>query len=479
MTVQLRGPILFAICVVAFSFGTASCIRAFKYRAVGRHGVSFLDDLEHVVTFLIKLAATVDESLRLWFGASAAAPVARFRRDLFARGAVELWIANATRVAAGEQLAANSSVLALEHPNVAERLIDALHVAHEILSKARAGDALSSLIGAQRNVKEWVTDGLRSASATVKAWWSYALHVALRTFRRAHAISHTVTSRALVIVERGISVLRDAHGKLTKCFGDEVNDVLSSERPTPRIDDECDTGAVRTIKVLHAYWRDLRNSMIEAWTYDRFSLRSILARWGVGALRITQTSVQALWAYAAIITHAFGKSWKYILAITEPQRNAIENLKGTIQRTVKAWATTVLQWVFWTDARLSARVFRSIQSVNFVIYLLWQIPSLDGYMRRHFTHNPRSGRSYTMLTSAFSHKSFWHLTLNMNSLSVLAPLLQDLVLVSTEHFLAFYVSAAVLASLGSHLVSATRPNNPAALRNELGASGAVCGVMSW
>lgn len=38
-------------------------------------------------------------------------------------------------------------------------------------------------------------------------------------------------------------------------------------------------------------------------------------------------------------------------------------------------------------------------------------------MKGSFTHNPLSGKSYTMLTSTFSHKSFLHLLFNSMALT--------------------------------------------------------------
>ena len=41
------------------------------------------------------------------------------------------------------------------------------------------------------------------------------------------------------------------------------------------------------------------------------------------------------------------------------------------------------------------------------------VAAAQGFMYTHFTHTPTSGRAYTMLTSAFSHRSLWHLLVSV------------------------------------------------------------------
>ncbi|KAJ3020214.1 hypothetical protein HKX48_001159 [Thoreauomyces humboldtii] len=56
-----------------------------------------------------------------------------------------------------------------------------------------------------------------------------------------------------------------------------------------------------------------------------------------------------------------------------------------------------------------------IVAANCIIFLLWQFPSRQTFMRRHFIHDTESGRFYTLLTSAFSHESMSYLAANMRS----------------------------------------------------------------
>jgi len=37
-------------------------------------------------------------------------------------------------------------------------------------------------------------------------------------------------------------------------------------------------------------------------------------------------------------------------------------------------------------------------------------------MFEHFAHTPGSGRAHTLLTSAFSHRSLWHLLVRLRDL---------------------------------------------------------------
>jgi len=90
-------------------------------------------------------------------------------------------------------------------------------------------------------------------------------------------------------------------------------------------------------------------------------------------------------------------------------------------------------------------------------------------MQRHFTHYVLSGKTYTMLTSVFSHASFAHLAFNFLALisfteSVYSALL-DMYNKSavrtpeaTEmyHFIAFFIAAGLFSSFVSHIAQAAR-----------------------
>ena len=69
------------------------------------------------------------------------------------------------------------------------------------------------------------------------------------------------------------------------------------------------------------------------------------------------------------------------------------------------------------DAKEGRRVCWTIAAMNFGIWILWQVPRIRPAMRASFSHSPLSGKSYTMLTSTFSHKSFLHFLFNSMALA--------------------------------------------------------------
>ncbi|KAG9004017.1 hypothetical protein FRB94_002726 [Tulasnella sp. JGI-2019a] len=159
----------------------------------------------------------------------------------------------------------------------------------------------------------------------------------------------------------------------------------------------------------------------------------------------------------------------------------------------------------WLRAGEAKRTALKIVALNTLIFAAWKLPRLKPFMMSHFTHYALSGKSYTMLTSVFSHATFWHLAFNSIALVSFAPsafrALFDMKRAHAEetgiqeasplyHFLAFYVAAGLFSSLASHLAHAvrlqrfapdlTKPGSAAlamkrlgAIRPSLGASGAL------
>ncbi|KAI0057211.1 rhomboid-domain-containing protein [Artomyces pyxidatus] len=120
----------------------------------------------------------------------------------------------------------------------------------------------------------------------------------------------------------------------------------------------------------------------------------------------------------------------------------------------------------YINASEGRRVGWGICAVNVAVWVAWQIPRLRPFMHVHFAHNPLSGKTYTMLTSMFSHASFFHLFFNCMALTSFgsatstwltreqnhAPSrLQEAT--ASYHFLAFYLSAGLFSSLVSHVVT--------------------------
>ncbi|KAI0083753.1 hypothetical protein BDY19DRAFT_975842 [Irpex rosettiformis] len=121
------------------------------------------------------------------------------------------------------------------------------------------------------------------------------------------------------------------------------------------------------------------------------------------------------------------------------------------------------------NANEGKRVAWGLVGLSSVTWLLWKWPRAMPFMRKSFCHNPLSGRSYTLLTSMFSHQSFMHLAFNSLALSACGSTVV-LYLAQPEgrglwkgglpeadtswHVLAFFVSAGLFASLVSHTANA-------------------------
>ncbi|KAI7964619.1 hypothetical protein MJO29_002717 [Puccinia striiformis f. sp. tritici] len=151
-----------------------------------------------------------------------------------------------------------------------------------------------------------------------------------------------------------------------------------------------------------------------------------------------------------------------------------------------------------------------IALINLQIFALWQMPRFFKSMTQRFTHFPLSGRSYTLLTSTFSHSSALHFGFNMLALYSIGSTAHDYLThrlrasrdvdpvripesTPTYHFLAFYVFAGLAASFGSHaysmLIRAPRllkwrqgllksSTPPSPILPSLGASGAIYGCLT-
>jgi membrane associated rhomboid family serine protease len=136
------------------------------------------------------------------------------------------------------------------------------------------------------------------------------------------------------------------------------------------------------------------------------------------------------------------------------------------------------RFVELTKQALSSPI-NPIIGLNGVVFLAWQNPGWQQSMYRHFTHNLYS-KPYTLLTSAFSHNSFFHIFFNMSALSSFAPLYARVLKNDPAHFAAFYSSAAVWSGVVSHLYNhykvSRNPRYPTA--SSLGASGAIWAVLS-
>ncbi|KAJ3986278.1 hypothetical protein F5890DRAFT_1407698 [Lentinula detonsa] len=133
----------------------------------------------------------------------------------------------------------------------------------------------------------------------------------------------------------------------------------------------------------------------------------------------------------------------------------------------------------YADASEGRRLCWKICMLNTGIWLMWQFQRLKPMMNRAFVHQPLSGLSFTLLSSAFSHSSAMHLVFNclalegfgsssIHTLTTLAGSAATTYLrqaqdknapaqlesTNSYHFLAFYLSAGVFAGLVSHIATA-------------------------
>jgi membrane associated rhomboid family serine protease len=115
-------------------------------------------------------------------------------------------------------------------------------------------------------------------------------------------------------------------------------------------------------------------------------------------------------------------------------------------------------------------------AINTGVFALWLILGASPFMVENFLVSwdaLAAGRTWTLLTSEFSHVYFLHFFVNMFVLWSFGPILEYTI--GSARFLAFYLFAATVASLAHAFVSAFvlgEPSWPA-----LGASGAISGVI--
>jgi rhomboid-like protein len=124
---------------------------------------------------------------------------------------------------------------------------------------------------------------------------------------------------------------------------------------------------------------------------------------------------------------------------------------------------------YWHRLRESQQTVSLLILSNVAVFITWQIPRLHPLLNRTFLHSTTS-HPLTMLSSIFSHRTPMHLAFNMLALWSFGTILHDRL--GREHFLAFYATAGLSASLGSHLAKLWRRD----AASSLGASGALFGV---
>lgn len=124
---------------------------------------------------------------------------------------------------------------------------------------------------------------------------------------------------------------------------------------------------------------------------------------------------------------------------------------------------------YWNRLREGQQTVSLLVMSNVAVFLAWQIPRLHPLLNRAFLHSTTS-HPFTMVSSIFSHRTPMHLAFNMLALWSFGTILHDRL--GREHFLAFYTTVGLGASLGSHMAKLWRRD----AASSLGASGALFGV---
>lgn len=160
--------------------------------------------------------------------------------------------------------------------------------------------------------------------------------------------------------------------------------------------------------------------------------------------------------------------WQYEHLRTEfkQQSNKINQFygkAGSYRHTLNVW---------WNELLPEQKVVASIVAINIGVFLLWRVVPLQRIMLTYFTSSPISGAPCrSMLLSAFSHYSLFHLFANMYVLWSFAPVVSHIL--GLEQFVATYLSAAVISGFTSYVYKTFRRSRVPSL----GASGAIMGLI--
>lgn len=114
--------------------------------------------------------------------------------------------------------------------------------------------------------------------------------------------------------------------------------------------------------------------------------------------------------------------------------------------------------------------------LNAAVFALWLFLGQSPFMLENFLISAdavNAGRTWTLLTSAFSHILFIHFFLNMYVLATFGPIVEHTI--GSARFFGFYLVAAIMSSLAHAAVSTFLMDNPAL--PALGASGAISGIV--
>ncbi|KAE8443074.1 hypothetical protein EG329_002397 [Mollisiaceae sp. DMI_Dod_QoI] len=131
------------------------------------------------------------------------------------------------------------------------------------------------------------------------------------------------------------------------------------------------------------------------------------------------------------------------------------------------------EWRLWPDIPPSAATMIGIMLANALILGAWRVPLLFRVLNKYFITVPGYPFPLSLIGNVFSHQKLSHFTVNMAVLWFVGTRLHDEV--GRGNFLAIYLACGALGSFAS-LASWVLKNN--FVSSSLGASGALCGILS-
>jgi len=128
----------------------------------------------------------------------------------------------------------------------------------------------------------------------------------------------------------------------------------------------------------------------------------------------------------------------------------------------------------WRSLQPHQQTLYGITGINLLVLAGWRFRALQGFMQRNFLHHfpPVPTRTYTLLTSTFSHQTLPHFFFNSVALVSFGSGVHDRL--GSEQFLAIFVAGGLASSVVSHLARVKRRPGGASL----GSSGAVYAVFA-
>ncbi|KAI8984747.1 hypothetical protein BDF20DRAFT_911814 [Mycotypha africana] len=131
------------------------------------------------------------------------------------------------------------------------------------------------------------------------------------------------------------------------------------------------------------------------------------------------------------------------------------------------------------DVTEEEKVLLGITAIHLLVFGVWRIPRYQKFMQQYFVHS--GDRTITLLTSVFSQRRLWHMSVNMAALWLVGPWLYNKL--GREQFIATYLSLGISANVVSHVTRVAmarrwRHNVEAAKLATLGTDSALYGLLA-